>query len=124
MGEYTKKLEELKIDDLWSLYAGIYLLQVQAQALIDIVMRGCAELGLKAEGYTEAGRKLAEIGVMSNEDFEFYRRVVGFRNTVVHAYARVNFDLVRKIIEGREFEKVYLLALKVVEELKKRGVDP
>ena len=124
MGEYTKKLEELKIVDLWSLYAGVYLLQVQAQALIDIVMRGCAELGLKAEGYTEAGRKLTEIGVMNKEEFEFYRRVVSFRNTVVHAYARVNFDLVRKIIEEKEFEKVYLLALKVVEELRKRGIDP
>jgi uncharacterized protein YutE (UPF0331/DUF86 family) len=55
LGEYTKKLRELTLNDWTTFYAGIYLLQAQVQALIDIVERGCAELGLKVEGYVEGG---------------------------------------------------------------------
>ena len=88
------------------------------------MMRGCAELGLRVEGSVDAGRKLMEEGIISQEDFELYRRVVGFRNTVVHAYSRVDLGLVRRLIEGKEYEKVYSLALKVVEGLKRRGIDP
>ncbi|MEJ2775386.1 HepT-like ribonuclease domain-containing protein [Sulfolobaceae archaeon RB850M] len=124
LSEYTKKLEELTLDDWKSFYAGIYLLQSQAQALIDIVQRGCSELGLKAENYVESGRKLMEEGIINQEEFEFYRRVVSFRNIVVHEYASINLEIVKRIIAGKEFEKVYVLALKIVEELKKRNIDP
>ncbi|MFP3202575.1 MAG: HepT-like ribonuclease domain-containing protein [Sulfolobus sp.] len=122
LSEYTKKLEELTLDDWKSFYAGIYLLQ--SQALIDIVQRGCSELGLKAENYVESGRKLMEEGIINQEEFEFYRRVVSFRNIVVHEYASINLEIVKRIIAGKEFEKVYVLALKIVEELKKRNIDP
>jgi uncharacterized protein YutE (UPF0331/DUF86 family) len=72
-------LEELRLEDWRAFYAGVYLLQAQAQALIDIAQRGCSELGLRVGGYVDA---------------------------------------------GRGFKKVYLLALKIVNELKKRGIDP
>ncbi|KUO82529.1 hypothetical protein B7L70_00815 [Vulcanisaeta sp. EB80] len=124
LGEYTKRLEELTLDDWRALYAGVYLLQIQAQALIDIVVKGCSELGLKVEGYVEAGKKLMDVGIISKEEFEFYRRVVGFRNIAVHAYASIDLEIVRRIITEREFERVYYLALKIVNELKKRGIDP
>ena len=124
LGEYTKRLEELTLDDWRALYAGVYLLQIQAQALIDIVVKGCSELGLKVEGYVEAGKKLMDVGIISKEEFEFYRRVVGFRNIAVHAYASIDLEIVRRIITEREFERVYSLALKIVNELKKRGIDP
>ncbi|WP_261310146.1 type VII toxin-antitoxin system HepT family RNase toxin [Saccharolobus shibatae] len=124
LSEYTKKLEELTLDDWRSFYAGIYLLQSQAQALIDIVQRGCSELGLKAEGYIESGRKLMEEGIINEEEFEFYRRVVSFRNIAIHEYVSVNLEIVKRIIVGKEFEKVYILALKIIEELKKRDIDP
>jgi uncharacterized protein YutE (UPF0331/DUF86 family) len=63
-------------------------------------------------------------GIISKEEFEFYRRVVGFRNIAVHAYASIDLEIVRRIITEREFERVYYLALKIVNELKKRGIDP
>ena len=124
LADYTRELEELRLTDWWSIYAGVYFLQVQAQALIGIVMRGCAELGLRVEGSVDAGRKLLEEGIISQEDFESYRRVVGFRDAILHAYSRVDSGLVRRLIEGKEYEKVYSLALNVVEELKRRGIDP
>lgn len=119
LGEYTKKLKELSVGDWISIYAGAYLLQTQAQALIDIVQRGCSELGLKVEGYIDAGRKLMEAGIMNKEDFDLYRRAVGFRNIAVHEYITINLDIVSKIIREKEFERIYLLAVKIVEELKK-----
>jgi uncharacterized protein YutE (UPF0331/DUF86 family) len=116
-------LEELTLDDWKSLYAGIYLLMAQAQALIDIIQRGCSELGLRVEGYIDAGRKLSEIGVINKEEFEFYKRVVGFRNIAVHEYTRVDLEVVKRIITKKEFKKVYSLAVKIVKELRKRGIN-
>lgn len=65
-----------------------------------------------------------EEGIINEEEFEFYRRVVSFRNIAVHEYASINLEIVKRIIVGKEFEKVYILALKIVEELKKRNIDP
>jgi len=65
-----------------------------------------------------------EAGIMNKEDFDLYRRAVGFRNIAVHEYITINLDIVSKIIREKEFERIYLLAVKIVEELKKRGVDP
>jgi uncharacterized protein YutE (UPF0331/DUF86 family) len=117
-------LEELRLEDWRAFYAGVYLLQAQAQALIDIAQRGCSELGLRVGGYVDAGRGLMEAGIISKDEFDFYRRVLGFRNVTVYEYASINLEMVEKIISGKEFKKVYLLALKIVNELKKRGIDP
>jgi uncharacterized protein YutE (UPF0331/DUF86 family) len=65
-----------------------------------------------------------EEGIINQEEFEFHRRVVSFRNIVVHEYASINLEIVKRIIARKEFEKVYVLALKIVKELKKRNIDP
>ncbi|WP_069806780.1 DUF86 domain-containing protein [Vulcanisaeta thermophila] len=118
--EYTELLDRLRVEDLNDVYrlnAAIHLLQLQAQALIDIVMRASALLGLGAEGYIDAG-------VLSSEDFARYRSVVRFRNIVIHQYAMVNTDVVARIIGNREYRGIVEIAGRVFEELKRRGLDP
>ncbi|MGC9178970.1 MAG: HepT-like ribonuclease domain-containing protein [Vulcanisaeta sp.] len=80
---YTSLLDNLSIDDLNDVYkylSAVYLLQVQAKSLIDIVVKAASAMGFEVEGYIDAGNKLMSVGLLSNEEFSRYRSVVRFRN--------------------------------------------
>ncbi|MEM4437271.1 MAG: HepT-like ribonuclease domain-containing protein [Pyrobaculum sp.] len=93
----------------------VYLLQVQA--LIDIAVKAAAALGLGVEGYIDAGNKLKSAGILSDEEFRRYRTVVRFRNIVVHQY---DIEIIRRIIERREYRDVARMGIKIVEEVRRR----
>lgn len=102
----------------------LHALQVQAQALIDMVQRAAAALGHAPSTYTDAAASLLKVGVIDEEDFRFFRAVVGFRNIVVHEYLAVDMRIVDRILREREYRSVLLLAEKVYLKLRERGVDP
>lgn len=51
------KVEDL--DDVYKFFSAVYMLQAQAQALIDIAVKAAAALGMEVEGYIDAGVKLS-----------------------------------------------------------------
>ena len=104
--------------------AALHAFQVQAQALLDMLLRVAAEMGYAPESPGEAARILLEEGLLSGDDYAFVRKLIGFRNVVVHAYASVDMDLVRGILEGREYRRVALLASRLLDEAVERGLDP
>jgi len=123
---YTALLDKLSVEDLEDeikYYAALHLLQIQIQALIDLASRAASILGLEVEGYIDAGYKLRQAGIINDDELKLYRRVVGFRNIVVHAYGEVNPDIVREVIRDRRYRDVARLGIKIVEELRRRGVD-
>ena len=123
----TSRLDELAATGLRSWVeelAALHALQVQAQALLDMLLRVAAEMGYAPESPGEAAKILLGEGLITGEDYEFIRRLIGFRNIVVHAYASVDMDLVRRILEGREYRRVALLAARLLEEAAGRGLDP
>ncbi|ADN50691.1 DUF86 domain-containing protein [Vulcanisaeta distributa] len=123
---YTTLLDNLSVNDLDDVYkylSAIYLLQVQAQSLIDIMVKAASALGLEVEGYVDAGNKLMSVGILSGEEFSKYRSIVRFRNIVIHQYGIVDINIIRRIIGNREYRDVTKLGIKVVEELRRRGVD-
>lgn len=123
---YTALLDKLSVEDLEDeikYYATLHLLQIQIQALIDIASRAASILGLEVEGYIDAGYKLRQAGIINDDELRLYRRVVGFRNIVVHMYGEVNPDIVREVIRDRKYRDVAKLGIKIVEELRRRGVD-
>ncbi|MCY0891565.1 MAG: DUF86 domain-containing protein [Pyrobaculum arsenaticum] len=116
--QYTSYLDGLNADDLSDVYkylSAVYLLQVQA--LIDIAVKAAAALGLGVEGYIDAGNKLKSAGILSDEEFRRYRTVVRFRNIVVHQY---DIEIIRRIIERREYRDVARMGIKIVEEVRRR----
>ncbi|MGC9105569.1 MAG: DUF86 domain-containing protein [Thermoprotei archaeon] len=118
--EYTEKLDELSKRDLgdWVVfYSALHLLQSQAQALIDLFQRACSLKGLACESYYNAGERLKELGIISEDDLRFYKKVVGFRNLVVHEYARVDQSRVREIVSRKDYRRVLELARKVLDAL-------
>lgn len=123
----TSRLDELAVRGLqgWvEELAALHALQVQAQALLDMLLRLAAEIGYAPESPGEAARILLEEGLISVEDYEFIRRLIGFRNVVVHAYTEVDLDLVKRIVGRREYHGVALLASRLLEAAVKRGLDP
>jgi uncharacterized protein YutE (UPF0331/DUF86 family) len=126
IAEMTSKLDELarrELRDWVEELAVLHALQVQAQALLDMVMRVAAELGYTPLTPREAARALVGEGLLSEDEYQLIRRVAGFRNIVVHEYATVDMELVRKIVKQGEYRRVATLAAKLLEAASKRGVD-
>lgn len=102
----------------------LHALQVQAQALIDLVQRIASLMGYTPSTYIESGKVLLNEGLMNEEDFKLYRAIVGFRNIVVHEYAEVNMSLVENLLRKREYRKILDLAEKIYRKAKIKGLDP
>ncbi|MGC8973544.1 MAG: DUF86 domain-containing protein [Thermoproteus sp.] len=102
-----------ELGDFKAYFSAVYLLQTQAQALIDMAQRAAALKGLEVGGYVDAGEKLRLLGVIDDEDLKLYKALVAFRNIVVHQYAAVDIEVVRKVVAGREYRKVVDLARKI-----------
>ncbi len=62
----------------------LHALQIQSQALIDLVLRSSSLLGHPPSTPIDAARYLVERSIMTREELEFFRKVLGFRNIVVH----------------------------------------
>ena len=127
VSEMTSRLDELAETGLpgWiEELAALHALQVQAQAMLDMMMRLAAELGYSPESPGDAAKALLAEGIISREDYEFSRRVAGFRNVLVHSYADVDMDLVRGILARREYRRVAELASRLLEAAARLGVDP
>ena len=102
--------------------AALHVLQLQAQALMDMLMRASSALGYTPETPIDAAKLLADEGVIERGDIDFVRRLVGFRYILVHEYTRM--DMVERILETRGYRRVATLAAKLLEEARKRGLDP
>lgn len=127
VSQMTSRLDELAARGLqgWvEELAALHALQVQSQALLDMLLRIAAEMGYAPDSPGEAARIILEEGLISGEDYDFIRRLIGFRNVVVHAYMDVDMDLVRSIVGGREYRRVALLASRLLEAAMERGLDP
>ncbi len=102
----------------------LHALQIQSQILIDTILRSCATLGHAPSTPVDAARYLVEKGIISKNEFEFFRKVLSFRNIVVHQYASVDMNIVDKILRNREYRKVLQLVEKVFNAVSRIVEDP
>jgi len=103
----------------------LYTLQTAIQALIDAGLRFLAERGRKPpQQYSDIGKMLEEDGVFTEDDSTLFRRIVGFRNIIVHRYLGIDMGLLKRIINEKLYRDIARLALKIIEEAEKRGIDP
>ena len=77
-----------------------HTLQLAIQAALDVASHIVSDDRL---GEPKTNRQLFEIlrrhGWISKEQDEILRRVVGFRNVLVHGYSDVDLEIVRQIVE-------------------------
>ena len=106
------------LSDFRAFYSALYLLQTQAQALIDLAQRTASLMGMEVSGYVDAGEKLMILGIISSDDLRFYKSIVAFRNMAIHEYSTVDIDVVKRIIENREYRRVTELARRIAGRVK------
>jgi uncharacterized protein YutE (UPF0331/DUF86 family) len=89
-------------------------LQRTCEASIDAAMHlvRVRKLGVPQES-RDAFDLLGEAGIITKEQCEHLKKMVGFRNVAVHDYRKLNLEVVRKIIEEhiadfREFGRTVL----------------
>ncbi len=116
--------EPEELGDVVKWLAVLHALQVQAQALIDMVARLASLLGYAPSTPVEAIEILRAEGVLGEEEARLLRSVVGFRNIVVHEYLAVDRGIVREILARREYMRLVELARKLLDEAQRRGFDP
>ena len=116
---------EAIVEDYVLLNAALHLLQVAIQALIDAAARLAAELGAEPPArYSDIPKTLVQLGVFNSEEADLLRRVIGFRNVVVHGYGALDLGLVAEILNRRLYGDLLKLAFRIYAEAARRGVDP
>lgn len=96
-------------------------LQLSAESVIDVAEMFIAELGLrKPEEYKEAIRILGEAGILPAEFAVTFSSIAGFRNILVHEYARVDLELVHQHLI-QDLDDLELYSRYIAEYLNKSG---
>ncbi|MCG2864198.1 MAG: DUF86 domain-containing protein [Vulcanisaeta sp.] len=127
--ETVKNLvERYGVDDLINDYvllnAVLHMLQTSIQALIDIGSIILSQYPYKPPStYSEIPSLLSEVDALSSGEADVFRRMIGFRNVVVHQYSEVSQDLLRKILEHSLYTDMLRIALRLYEFSLSRGID-
>jgi uncharacterized protein YutE (UPF0331/DUF86 family)/predicted nucleotidyltransferase len=106
-------------------YRGIErLVQLIAQALLDLGLMVIAALGLRRpRAYSEVGYILWEQGILNRQDAETLRSLAGLRNVLVHAYARVDRGRVLEFAERLKVD-ARRVASAVLKGVEGKSIDP
>ncbi|WP_054842031.1 DUF86 domain-containing protein [Vulcanisaeta distributa] len=112
------------ISDYVLLNAILHMLQVAIQALIDMGSHIMVEKDLKAPStYSEIPIYLSQTGVISGDDSKVFRRMIGFRNVLVHNYSQVSIDVLREILAEALYRDLLRIALKLYDYAVSNNID-
>ena len=107
------------------MYAVLHALQVHAQAVIDYLLHTCAVLGEAVETPIHCVSVLHSRKLIDSSDAEMFKRLIRFRNIVVHEYGRIDVAKVKPIVESAGYRKALVAIYKLHGKLKSKGlVDP
>lgn len=122
---YLKAYQKYTLDDLKkdpTLRGAVErYLQLSAECVIDIAEIMIAELGLrKPEEYREAIDILGEAGILPDEFAYYFAPIAGFRNILVHEYARIDLREVHRHLQHdlTDFDKFIGYIIKYLRRLK------
>ncbi len=92
--------------------ASLHLLQTSIQALIDMAVRLCGQLGLDTPRSSFDALEILEAsGRLPTGTATRFAPVVGFRNRVVHLYDRIDPQIVYRVVTERRRDLFELLDL-------------
>ncbi|RLF13686.1 MAG: hypothetical protein DRJ97_07615 [Thermoprotei archaeon] len=121
--EVAGRIHQIEPRDWMSTYSLRWAIYEALQTLLDSCSMMTAELGLrKPSSYAELADILAEAGVLGSEEASKLKALARVRNRVAHTYRRLGLEELKGY--GDEAAKSKDLALKLMEEARKRGVDP
>ncbi len=124
-----RKLEELSPEDMirdpFYMNSVLHILQVSSRALIDLASHIIAEAGIAiVDKYSSIPKILEGNGILGREDSTLFRKIIGFRNIVVHCYTRVSDKILLDILENRSYRDILRLAAEISRWARSRDIDP
>ncbi|WP_148678185.1 type VII toxin-antitoxin system HepT family RNase toxin [Vulcanisaeta distributa] len=112
------------LNDYVLLNAVLHMLQVAIQALIDMGSHIMVERGLKAPStYSEVPIYLSQAGAINSDDSRIFRRMIGFRNVLVHNYSQVSIDVLREILARALYRDLLRIAIKLFDYAVSNNID-
>ena len=109
-------------NDIFHLYAVLHALQIHAQSVIDFLLHTCALLKIPVETPIRCIDELEREGLITRDESDMLRRLVRFRNIVVHGYSQIDVDRVRRVVEEQGYRKVLNIVARLVDKLRQRGI--
>ncbi|MEB3778635.1 MAG: DUF86 domain-containing protein [Desulfurococcales archaeon] len=111
--------------DTLQVYAVLHALQVHAQAVIDYLLHTCAILGISVETPMQCIYMLRQKKILSDDNADQLKRLVRFRNIVVHEYGVIDIDKVKRILENRGYHQAMQIIQNIHQQLQdKQLLDP
>ncbi|WP_446752910.1 type VII toxin-antitoxin system HepT family RNase toxin [Vulcanisaeta sp. JCM 16161] len=112
------------INDYVLLNATLHMLQIAIKALIDMGSHIMVEKGLKAPStYSEVPIYLGQVSIISDDDSRVFRRMIGFRNVLVHNYSQVSIDVLREILAKALYRDLLRIALRLYDYAVSNNID-
>ena len=68
--------------------------------------------------------ELARLGVLTPVETDTFRKLIGFRNVLVHGYLKVNREYVTRMFHQKRYRDILATAGSILEYASKHGVDP
>ncbi len=111
--------------DILQVYSVLHALQVHAQAIIDYLLHTCAALKISAETPIRCIEELESRGMIRSGEADELKKLVRFRNVVVHGYSSIDIGRVRNVLESRGYRRVSKYIVELHRLLEKEGAkDP
>ncbi|MCX7793995.1 MAG: DUF86 domain-containing protein [Thermodesulfovibrionales bacterium] len=107
------------VADFRNIDSCLHRLQTSIQAILDIGSYIIASLGLKTpETNAEIIEVLTEAGYLPKERAETYKKMIGFRNRIVHLYNHIDVEILYDILqhEIKDIKELFELMLNIIEE--------
>jgi len=127
---HVKLLDEavdrgVALDNVFELYGVLHALQIHAQAAMDYLLHTCSILGRSVETPLRCVDVLHREGLLGEQDARLLKKMIRFRNIVVHQYGAIDVEKVEKILASRGYREVLRILTTLHTKLKERGAaDP
>ena len=111
--------------DTLQVYSVLHALQIHAQAIIDYLLHTCATLKIPVETPITCIEELEKKGFVETHEAIGLKRLVRFRNLIVHEYSSIDLERVKNVVYTKGYKRVFKVILKLHERLEKEKLlDP
>ncbi|MCD6491070.1 MAG: DUF86 domain-containing protein [Candidatus Korarchaeota archaeon] len=74
--------------------------------------------------YSEITEQLVSEGILSLDLASKFKKMIGFRNIVVHGYLGIDIKKLEEILAKKKYREIYKIALEIYEFAVKKNLDP
>lgn len=108
--------------DTLELYAVLHALQIHAQSTIDYLLHTCAVMKASVETPIRCVDELKKVGLINEYEADVLKRLIRFRNIIIHEYCVLDLERVRRVIESQGYRVVLQIVTRIHTRLQECGL--